>query len=844
MLKKLGIVVGCLLGALLLAILVLPLVVDVDKFRPQIVKAVNENINGEFRLGKLNLSLWGGLRVKAESIYIKGAKDERALLETDSAFIEIPFLSLLAFKPTLTAVVVKPKIDVVKHSNGKFNVEELMKTTPGQKNAQLKPIPPMETAETSEEVAAAPAVETGKAKMTDTKAAKDVAKSEATGTGRSPSQAKAADPAAVETPKIPAIVANAALGIRIDQAIVNYQDQAANQKITIDGLFVDVQNLGLRQTIRAKIELPLKAKVMDNDVDGVVRAEANVTPIMVDGEVRSASGNIFLDATKLAVTAAKGMATKTAKMPLTMKMDFDGTENDLRIKDMNLVAHELVINAKGLVTMKPEPQVKLELRSNPMPLGSLEALVPMLKEYALGGNLVLNLNVDGPVAKIAAKGDLEVKGGKAAYPAMLKAPVNFDLRTTFTENSLNLQGLNVTAPGSDLVLKGTVQNFMAPQFNFALNGKQLDLDQFVKWEALSAPKKTAWLQIPEMIATAEAKASPPAKAKATAAPRATDADAKPAPGTNPMLAMAKNPMIMGAAGTFTANLGKFQAYGTPITDIALKATLRNMVLNVESATLKTFEGVLNAKATADLKAPGLNYSSTGTVKGLSSKAALAHYVPKFKDTLEGKMNANWNLSGAAYPEAIRMRSIAGTVNVNAEKGRLRSVNMKDSIQQIMSKVPFLAGKQPPNIDEGFESMRADMKFAGGVIDVNPMELIGGAKGLTIKGKSKIQEDMQQETFIDVFDPNRLLPAEISDGKDAALALRVTGPISSPQTDYGYTVSRLAKNAVKNEVQKRLGGGLQNILGGAAGGGGQSGGSQPAAKPADAVKDAIKKIKLF
>lgn len=772
MLKKLAILVGCLIGAFVIAAIVVPMVVDVDKFRPQIVKAANDNLNGELKLGKLNLSLWGGLRVKIESVALTLAGAEKPLLATDSAYVNVPFWSLLTFHPRATIVLEAPQVEVIKDTDGKMNVMKLMKDP---------------------------------AASASTAAAAERATAEAE-KGAAPGGAVA----------IPAIVANASLGVRITKGNFTYVDRLAKGNYAIQGVELDARNLGLKDTMKIALELPVKGSSPEMKLDGLVTAKANVTPIMSGGAVSSASGDLFVDATKLAFALSKGTVQKTAKMPMTLALDFDGTENDLRIKKAEAKFHEIVVNLKGVVTMKPEQAVKVDVQSSDIPLASLADIVPMLKEYELGGTARLLANADGPVAKIAAKGEFNVKGGKANYPALLKGPVNFEMKSSFTENTFDLAGLAVTGPGSDMALKGTVKNFAAPQFNFALNGKQIDVDKLVKM----GEKKTAALPLPALIETAHA--------------------APPAAGVNPMLAMAKNPMLTGMAGVFTVDLDKLLASGATIHDIKARATLKNLVVNLESASLKTFEGLVNAKANADLKTAGLNYSTSGSVKGLSAQNALASFFPKFKNTLEGKVNANWNLRGAAFPETVRMRSLDGTVNVSAENGNLRSIDIQESLAGVMEKVPFLKGKSPPKFDEGFQVMRADLKFAGGVIDANPIEIIGKGRSLTIKGKSKIQENLEQDTYVDVYDPHQLLPKEISNGKDVAVALHITGPISSPQTDYGYTVSRLAKAAIKNEGQKAIQKGLQKILGG--NGGGQQTGEAP--KGGDAVKDALKKFKIF
>ena len=66
--KKLGRRIGLLLGLFAIifvgAALIVPLVVDVDKYRPQIQEATNQKINGSLELGKLKLSLWGQIRIE------------------------------------------------------------------------------------------------------------------------------------------------------------------------------------------------------------------------------------------------------------------------------------------------------------------------------------------------------------------------------------------------------------------------------------------------------------------------------------------------------------------------------------------------------------------------------------------------------------------------------------------------------------------------------------------------------------------------------------------------------------------------------------------------------------
>src|SRR4051812_15295026 len=112
MLKKLLIVLGALVALLVVAAIVIPLVVDVDKYRPQITSAVNDRINGKFELGRLKLSLWGQIRVEAAGVKLSDAQN-REVLGVQDAYFHVAFASILSGSPLLTLKMNQPLVSVV-----------------------------------------------------------------------------------------------------------------------------------------------------------------------------------------------------------------------------------------------------------------------------------------------------------------------------------------------------------------------------------------------------------------------------------------------------------------------------------------------------------------------------------------------------------------------------------------------------------------------------------------------------------------------------------------------------------------------------------------------------------
>src|SRR6476620_3683986 len=93
-LKKIGWFFGILLTLFVLTAVIVPLVVDVDTYRPRIVEEVNRRIHGNLELGQLRLSLWGKVKIEVGGLKLNDAQNSEVMSAKDVDF-EIPFLSLL-----------------------------------------------------------------------------------------------------------------------------------------------------------------------------------------------------------------------------------------------------------------------------------------------------------------------------------------------------------------------------------------------------------------------------------------------------------------------------------------------------------------------------------------------------------------------------------------------------------------------------------------------------------------------------------------------------------------------------------------------------------------------------
>src|SRR4051812_22597495 len=119
--KKLIKVIGIIFVLLVAVAVVVPLFVDVDKYRPQIVQMANERINGKLELGKLSLSLWGQIRIQIAGLTLVDNNGTQ-LVSVKDAYFHVPFLSILSGSPSLVFKMDNPVVNLVKNKAGKLNV--------------------------------------------------------------------------------------------------------------------------------------------------------------------------------------------------------------------------------------------------------------------------------------------------------------------------------------------------------------------------------------------------------------------------------------------------------------------------------------------------------------------------------------------------------------------------------------------------------------------------------------------------------------------------------------------------------------------------------------------------
>ncbi|MFI5342116.1 MAG: AsmA family protein [Candidatus Methylomirabilales bacterium] len=129
-LKVVGMVIGGILVLGVLAALILPSVVNLERYRVLLAGRAGRMLGREVTLGALRVSLWGGIGAEAKGIQVGQAQGfgSEPFLTADALRVRLQLLPLLRGQVKVTtAVLERPRIRLARTPDGRWSVEDLLK---------------------------------------------------------------------------------------------------------------------------------------------------------------------------------------------------------------------------------------------------------------------------------------------------------------------------------------------------------------------------------------------------------------------------------------------------------------------------------------------------------------------------------------------------------------------------------------------------------------------------------------------------------------------------------------------------------------------------------------------
>jgi AsmA protein len=387
--KRLLVISGIVVGVLLLVIIVVPLFINVDSFRPDLEKKLSAALNRQVHIGKLDASLLsGGASASDITIADDPAFNKDPFLKASSVKVGVQLMPLIFSKQLkVTSVTIqKPDITLLKNAAGKWNY-----STIGATAQKMAPEPSGK----------APDVSVDKFEI-------------AGGTVRvGHSSGHAAGKESVyQNVNLVAhnISAQSAMPFTLSA------DMPGGGSMNLEG---QVGPLNPADSAKSPLDAKIKLKRTDLGATGFVDPSSGVGGILdFDGQVKSDGHKLHSEGTAKAADLRLVKGSQPAKQPINLDYKSDyALDSDTGTINANLHTGNSLTNASGTLSAKGEDTLaNLKIVGKNMAVNDVAGLLPALGvvlpsgSSLQGGNINMDLNASGPLDRLVVDGPLKIEG--------------------------------------------------------------------------------------------------------------------------------------------------------------------------------------------------------------------------------------------------------------------------------------------------------------------------------------------------------------------------------------------------------------------------------------------------
>ncbi len=657
---------------------VIPRFVDVDRYRPLLLSRANRLINGQIDLGRLQLSLWGRIKVDVAGLSVKDSGGGEILEVKDASFL-LPFSSILSAAPRLTLVLNRPKISVVRDQKGRLNLLSLMK------EAQVP------------------------------------GKGSRPGDGHPEKKKQGDDLGQIE---IPAIVARARLGVEIRDGVLGFSDLQSETDARVEELQVALRDASISQptelSVRARVQASHSSKLR---VSGPVQLKMNTNPVISGGELKEMGATLELSGSDLEMLIPE-LFHKKAGVPMTLSGRLGIGTQELRVDSLLAQFHQSRLDLAGRIDrLDSNPSLALKVRSNAIDFASWGALVPALDAFRPSGSATLSAEVSGPASALRYSGDLSLSS-VSFHHSLFSTDPQINGRIRFATDFIEDLEIRLTAPATEMMVKGRLRNFMKPNLNLQVSSSGIDLDQ---WLDLGASGKS-----PTSPSKGESKES-------SGSSQSQNFDALIDP-------LRKSEIVRSTIAAIDVKIAQFRAFRMPLSNVEARLSAKDLGVSLDSASLSAFGGKVSASASLDLKPSSPTYDFSAKVDGLQLERAVESQVAFLKNTLLGTLKTEIRASGAGFnpDRALQNLSMKGSFEVRKAKfatidiSRMAVDGLNQAIERASAKVPALKGRSlgtARSRESSYEIIRSGFSLSKGRFSAPDFEARAVKnQGIDLKGR--------------------------------------------------------------------------------------------------------------
>lgn len=389
--KRMLVISGIVVGVLLLLVVVAPLFINVDSFRPDLEKKMSAALNRPVNIGKLEASIFsGGASASEISIADDPAFNKGPFLRASSVKIGVQLLPLIFSRQlkVTSLTVQKPEITLLKNSAGKWNYSTL-----GGAKQKSAPEPAGKTALD---------VSVDKFEIAD-------------GTVRvgNSSGHKAGQESVYQSVNLVArnISAQSAMPFTLSVAM------PGGGTLELDG---QAGPLNSSDSAKSPLDAKLTLKHVDLGATGFVDPASSgmAGSLDFDGQVKSDGHRVHSEGRANATNLRVMKNGQPAKQPVALDYKSDyALDSETGTINANLHTGNSVTNASGTLSAKGQDMIaNLKIQGKDMAVNDVAGLLPafgvILPSGAQlqGGNINMDLAAEGPLDRLVINGPLNITG--------------------------------------------------------------------------------------------------------------------------------------------------------------------------------------------------------------------------------------------------------------------------------------------------------------------------------------------------------------------------------------------------------------------------------------------------
>lgn len=387
--KRLLKIIGIVLAVIIVVILLLPLFINVDSFRPDVEKKLSDALGRQVHIGKISASIFSG-----------GAEADNISISDDPAFSKDPFLQASSLQIGLkliplifsrqfevTGITIKnPDIHLLSNSAGKWNYSSL------GNSGQTAKTQPSSSSSNSEFSVEKLEIQNGKIRVAETN-------------GRSVGKEHAYD-------KVNLTATNISTHSAVPFTLT---------AVTPGGGSLDLQGQAgpLDQQDAAKTPLDAKLTLQHADLAATGLFDPTLAGVVdFDGTVKSDGHHLVSDgkANANGLRLVKGGSPSKRQVSVDYKSDY-GMDTDQGTVNASVHTGNSTANANGTLNARGQTTIAhVKVSGNNMAVNDVEGLLPAFGvslpsgASLQGGSINMNFNAEGPLDALVIDGPVNITG--------------------------------------------------------------------------------------------------------------------------------------------------------------------------------------------------------------------------------------------------------------------------------------------------------------------------------------------------------------------------------------------------------------------------------------------------